>query len=598
MLAPDARAVLLDELHPPLGYQLDAAVATTFTLDLAAALVPPLAFASFQMRSTPDPVAALEAVRACAGRVDVFCQAGQISVPAQASDLMAFLEPMVHEVRRPRPGHLFHPKIWALRYISEDDTPQYRLLCLTRNLTQDNSWDAVLRLDGRQYGGPKATNRPLAELVRALPGLAVRQPLPAERTERILQLAEDLRRVEWEHPTDVNNVAFHVFGIAGTRPTPDFNGYRHLVVSPFVNDRGLDVVAPAASPDVAVVSRVEDLERLAPDTVESIQPYVISAIAGLDDDSADGAGLAATQGVLNGLHAKLYVAERNRRAHVFIGSANATDAAFSGNVEILVELVGGASRLGVETFLGPDAPFRSLLEEYDAAGGAPEDPADEALRTLEDILRDLAAIPHTVTVTAAESSYHLHATTSRPLPIPDGYTVTVELLTRFGDAHHAAGGSPLDATYGNVPLPDITPFLAVRATSADGLLRGTVIRAELVNDPHGRLDEVLARQVDAPEKFLRFLTLLLGLGNPHLLAALAGTGDGSHGAARIAPGPGVFELVLRALADHPDAVADVDQLVQRLTCTQQGRAVLPTGFDSLWPVVMKAYRRLTKAGTR
>src|SRR5947207_15373245 len=118
MLAPDARAVLLQQLRAPVGYRLDAAVATTFTLDLAAALVPPLAFATFELNNTPDPIAVMEAVRACTERVDLFCQAGQITVPGQASDLMAFLEPMVHEVRRPRPGHLFHPKLWLLRYTS------------------------------------------------------------------------------------------------------------------------------------------------------------------------------------------------------------------------------------------------------------------------------------------------------------------------------------------------------------------------------------------------------------------------------------------------------------------------------------------------
>jgi hypothetical protein len=121
MLAPDARVILLDQLRPPVGYTLDAAVATTFTLDLSAALVPPLAFASFELSGTPDPVAALEAVRSCTDRVDIFCQAGQITVPSQASDLMAFLEPMVHEVRRPRPGHLFHPKLWLLRYRADGE---------------------------------------------------------------------------------------------------------------------------------------------------------------------------------------------------------------------------------------------------------------------------------------------------------------------------------------------------------------------------------------------------------------------------------------------------------------------------------------------
>ena len=120
MLAPDSRALLLESLRPPLGHRLDAAVATTFTLDFTAALVAPLAFAAHEVRASTDPMAILEAVRSSADRVDVFCQAGQVSVPLQPSDLMAFLEPMIHRVRRPRPGYLFHPKVWVLRYASPE----------------------------------------------------------------------------------------------------------------------------------------------------------------------------------------------------------------------------------------------------------------------------------------------------------------------------------------------------------------------------------------------------------------------------------------------------------------------------------------------
>lgn len=596
MLAPDARAVLLDQLRPPAGFTLDAAVATTFTLDLTAALVPPLAFASFELRGTPDPVAALEAVRSCADRVDLFCQAGQISVPSQASDLVAFLEPMVHEVRRPRAGHLFHPKLWVLRYRSDDDPPQFRLLCLTRNLTREHSWDAVLRLDGRLTGGPKSGNRPLADLIRALPGLTT-TPVADERSERIAGLAEDLRRIAWDYPDDVNEIRFHVYGVRGVASGADFDGYRHLVIAPFLNENGIAKVAPNSS-DAAVVSRVEDLDRLSPETAARITPYIVSSIAGLDEP--DGTESLEDRQILAGLHAKIYVVERNRRAHVFVGSANATDAAFGGNVEVLVELVGGATKLGVDTFLDDDAPFRSMLEPYSTGGGAEPDPLEEGQRALDDLLRDLATIPHTVTVTDSGPGVHtLTATTDKPLPIPDGYRVTLELLSRPGDAHRLTGGEPTTAAFAGVPLADVTPFLVVRATSLEGLQGGTVIRGVLVNDPAGRLDEVLARQVDTPEKFLRFLALLLGLGNPHLLALLAGDdGAAGGGYARIGMGPGVFELVMRALADRPDDLTDLDRLVSRLQATEAGRKVLPEGFDQLWPVVIEAQRRLQEADGR
>ncbi|GII25700.1 phospholipase D family protein [Planosporangium mesophilum] len=587
MLAPDSRAVLLEQLRPPLGYRLDRAVATTFTLDLTAALIPPLAFAAFEVRSTPDPVAVMEAVRSCTDRVDVFCQAGQITVPQRASDLMAFLEPMVHEVRRPRPGYLFHPKLWLLRYVSDTDTA-YRLLCLSRNLTNDHSWDAVLRLDGERTNRPAALNRPLADLVRALPTMA-RSPLPAERRQRLADFAEDIRRIEWERPNDVREIAFHVLGLAGNRSNPDFSGYRHLVVAPFCNDQGLDRVAP--SNDVTVVSRVEDLDRLAPSTASRIDAHVVSALAGLEEstDPADGSELS----VLSGLHAKLYVVERSRRAHVFLGSANATDAAFGGNVEVLVELVGGATKLGVETFLGEDAPFAQLLEEYAVAGGEPPDPQDEALWALENLVRDLAEIGYAATVEPADGGHRLSVTSDRPLAFPDGYQVSLELLTRPGQACRQEPMNHSQAVFEPITTADITPFVALHVESPQGLRRGTVIRAVLVGDPAGRLDEVLARQVDSTEKFLRFLALLLGLSQAAVPLELAGV-EGAGGDGRFSTGSGIFEMVVRALADQPQALADLDRLVARLRSSEAGRDVLPEGFEQLWDVIVAAHRRLPK----
>jgi len=588
MLDPDIRVVLLEQLRPPVGYTLDAAVATTFTLDLSAALIPPLAFATFGMSTTPDPVAALEAVRSCADRIDIFAQAGELIVPRQPSDLMTFLEPMVHEVRRPRPGHLFHPKVWLLRYQSPEAEPSYRLLCLTRNLTNDHSWDLALRLDGAESGKRLAVNQPLVKFVRALPGLST-TPLPPHRLERVTQLAQDAYRVEWELPGDAWELQFRVLGIRGIKPDIDFSGYRHLVIAPFLTDSGLKVVAPGSS-GIRVVSRPEALDQLAPDTVSVLDPFVVSGVAGLADDPAS-PGLGTEQ-ILAGLHAKLYIWERRRAAHVLLGSANATQAAFGGNVEFLVELTGSTATLGVEAFLGADAPFRAMLEAYSTVGGQPPDPDDEARRRLEELLWDIASVPPQVAVTAATAEeYALDVTTEKPLPIPEGYRVTIELLTRPGETQ-VVDAAPLDARFERVPLADITPFLVVRATAPAGLQGGTVIRGVLKNDPAGRLDVVLARQVNTPEKFLRFLVLLLGLGNPNLLAMLAGSDSAASGYVRAATAPGVLEMILRALADHPQALHDLDRLVQRLQATENGRMVLPEGFGDLWTVVRETLGKL------
>lgn len=591
MLPPDHRHVLLDLLRPPGGYELDRAVATTFTLDLETALVLPLAFASFRLATTNDPIALMEAVRSSASRVDVFCQAGQMTVPKTANGLFAFLEPMVHEVRRPRPGHLFHPKVWYLRYVAQDNVPKVRLLVLTRNLTDDSSWDIGLRLDGEEDGAPKARNRPLAELLRALPGLAVDDP-DADRIRGIIALAESARRVTWDLPEHVTEQPyFWVFGLPGPSPRPDFSGYRQLAVAPFLNEGGLNVVVPTPRPRVTVVSRVEDLDRLPKAAIADLaDTRIVSAAADLDNPDVDGADLVDRERLV-GLHAKLYVTERNRRAYLFVGSANATDAAFGGNIEILVELTGGATKLGVDQLLNNETGFGVILEEYTPTGDVASDPEEEAAWTLRQALQSLAERPWTATVRADGDRYH-ERVEAGGLALPASVTATVGLLTLPGSAFALAGRAVNDEL-GPVALDEVTPFIVVTASiplqRGKTLRRSSVIRCRLVNDPAGRLDEVLAKQVDTPEKFLHFLLLLLGLTDVQIAVGGRENGAEPGGAWSFGRGSnGVFELLARAIGDQPEALDTLQSLVPRLRASNKGKQALPRGFDELWAVIEAA----------
>src|SRR6266511_3695603 len=305
MLAPDGRTILLDALGPPPGYRLGRAVATTFTLELSAALVVPLAFATSQVGDSKDPIAVMEAVRSCA-------------------DLVAFVEPMVHEVRRPRPGHLFHPKLWFLRFEAPDQVERFRLLTLTRNLTLDRGWDLLLRLDA-QTRRRNRNNDQLVALLESLPAMAT-AALPAQRTEAVRNLADQLRYVQWEHPDDVSEVRFWIYGI-GRRTRADFSGYRHLVVSPFLTESGLDLVlADALTDNITIVSRSEELDRLPAAPVGEASVYALDPLVGYSDPAeADriGPGTAeqpphddsisaeSSPPGLRDLHAKLIVAERS-----------------------------------------------------------------------------------------------------------------------------------------------------------------------------------------------------------------------------------------------------------------------------------------------
>ena len=180
MLEPDGRSLLLDSLRAPEGYELDYAVATTFTLRLDTPLSVPLSFLPRRLADSGDPIALMEAVRSTADRIDVFHQAGMVSMPPSRSPIFSFLEPVLHAVRRPRAGHLFHPKLWLLRYTSEGSGDTWmRLLVPSRNLTSDRSWDLCLQLDGWIGSRVNTQNKPLVELIRALPGMSL-TPLDQE----------------------------------------------------------------------------------------------------------------------------------------------------------------------------------------------------------------------------------------------------------------------------------------------------------------------------------------------------------------------------------------------------------------------------------
>ncbi|HUY07884.1 MAG TPA: phospholipase D family protein [Candidatus Dormibacteraeota bacterium] len=604
MLSPDDRTLLVDLLAPPdAGFRLERAVATTFTLHLTALLPIPLGLAGADLSSSTDPLSILQAIRNYSDRIDIFCQAGHVSVPSQHNDLFAFLEPMVHQVKAPSPGHLFHPKLWVLRFANDDREERYRLVCGSRNLTHDRAWDVVISLEGRRTPRPHAVNRPIADL---LTSLAARVPagVAADRRGAIAELAKGVRFVEWERPDNVipgrDWLAFHLFG-PSRAAAPNMQGYRRLVVSPFLNDTGLDAAWPDGAGVCVLLSRGEELNALGDHLRDSLEQNadlrVLDETAAIPNPDSDEAGLRWS---LSGLHAKLYIVERNKEAHVFLGSANATDAAWGGNDELLVEIVGRVGTYGVEATLGESTGFGRILLPHTLGDAVTETAEDELRRTFENALRELSALTYTATVEGEREHPLLWVRSDEPLraagSLPRETELTVELLTITGQRHRLALGVRLDQRWQLSEVEEITPFLVMRLASGKGAARvevSSVVLARLVGDPADRLDRVLARRIGNTSEFLRFILLLLQLAGREGWFP-EGQGAGAFGAFGRweGGGSGVLEAVLIALASSPATIDDIDRLVKQISATEQGRRVLPDGWDAFWLSVVGARSRL------
>jgi hypothetical protein len=614
MLDPQDRVVLMEALSPPEGFALDEGIATTYSLDLITLLSAPLAFTLFeweddQGQPTSNPVLLLEALRRHIGRLTIFCQAGRISVPPRPNPLFGYLEDCVVEVKAAREHGVFHPKVWVLRFVNpESGAVFYRLLCLSRNLTDDRSWDLSLVLEGPLVDRRKAfaRNHPLGDFVAALPDLAMRSVSDPVR-QRANRIAEELRRVDFAAnlPDDFEDVAFHPLGIEGHRawPLPEMWD-RGLIVSPFVDDETAEWLARDTTGSV-LVSRAEELDRLERDSLKEYERvFVLTPNVEGELEPGD-TPVELDPDRPQGLHAKFFLCEIGRTCHLFVGSANATTAAFERNVEFLVELVGKRTRLGVDQFLYSgegQASLQSLLVPYEPPATPVDDSAQRALEDLLDGVRTAMALAgwelHAEPGSAGRWHLRVARPSGSPVAIPDGVKVRVWPVTLEESEARPVQPDTFAVRFAESGVGSLTSFLACEVSAVHQGRSASirfVLNLPLVGAPSGRREAILRIVLDDPQKVLRFLQFLLHQEDPDPAMDM---GDGStvSGAGSHASEEGfvLLESLLRALAHEPRRLDEVASLLKDLGDDEDGRARIPAGLLNVWPAIWAAREALRK----
>jgi hypothetical protein len=595
VLSTDNRLLLSEVIAPPEDHELDVLVITTYSLQLTALLAVPLAltFADWEDADggpTSDPIVALEAVRRYADRVTVFCQAGETAASGQAPIVASWLEDAVTPVKAPGDG-VFHPKVWIARYRDAGRTVRYRLLCASRNLTFDRSWDTVVVLDGEPTprSGRSAGSEPLADFVRALPSLAV-SGMPRKRASVVRDLSEELRRVRFTVPDGFNDIRFRPLGISGYNDDP-FAARRitrWLVVSPFLSARRLTSFTPERTDNV-LISRAEEISMISSRHLTGFDRVcALDDVTATDDTDSGDAGL-------RGLHAKVYIAEAGYDATVWIGSANATTAGFGRNVEFLLELSGRRSQCGIDAVLGspedPTALAALLIDVGSQDPPADRDPADLLEAELDQLARYIAERRFTASISGGSGRFAVDLV-ARPAPVigVDTY-VRCWPLTEPRERHSQPirPGPKLFARFDELELESITAFFAIEVElSRDGIsaTKGFAIRAELIGLPSGRREAITRSLLRDPDQVMRLLRMLLAF-DPD--AANHGAGEpmpGRGGAPWLIGESSLLEALLRALADSPRRIDVVASLIDDLK--DAAPEVLPPGFLEIWEPIRAA----------
>jgi hypothetical protein len=589
----------MELLRPPVGYKLDIAVGTTYSLDLISALMLPLSFAFFDWQHADgglvaDPLALMEALRRYGDRFTIFCQSGQMKLPSKYPPLVTFLEPCVYDVEPPDQEGVFHPKVWAMRFVGDDDAVRYRVLCLSRNLTFDRCWDTVVALDGdlTDRSNAFAANHPLGDLIEALPGMALRA-VPRLRRQAIGKIADELRRVRFNWPAgfDANECRFWAGGLDGQTLSPfGRRKDKAVIVSPFVADTFLADFLDEVG-ETHLVSRPESLQCIPQKTLQRCKS--VSFLAPAVCDESDDVAPESKGEILDGLHAKLFVFDRGWDASVFSGSFNATHHAFAHNVEFMVELVGKRSQFGVDEFLRQvkgETSFSDLLQRYDP--NVPEVPVDSAERELDNLIQAVkravgAARPRLIVTSGAEENlFDLRLEWGRAPRWPQG---SFELRA-WPITQHAERGQVFNTPiiFPRLSHEGLTPLIAFSIAAKVGAVdRCPVFVMNLPVDgaPEDRQDRIVRSLLENRDKLLRYILFLLASGNEGAAASsdlgrmLEST---ETGVGYTRQSPYVLETMLRALHRSPGQLERVASLLEVLRKQPGSSELLSNDFQQIW----------------
>lgn len=587
MLDPDDRSIYTDALTPPAGMVFEKGIAATYSLDISTLMTIPiqlcLAGTGRQKELLADGITLLDSLRRTVSNLCVFCERGRIAVPGEKHFLYSMLEQVIVEALAPA-GGAFHPKFWLLKYIDPKDSTDsvYRLMILSRNITQDRSWDVATTIDGRRIDSSVESNAKLMRFLKAFPGMAVGSA--SERTSKIVEeLSSELEYVEWKLPDGFYDIRFHVPGTADGNWMPE-DSASMVVVSPFLADETLRQLAQTTREPLALVSRSEEMALVSPEVLALFKKNLVLHEAA---EQEEGEEVEATE---IGLHAKLYIFKEWHNTHVVLGSANATVPALlnGSNIELLVELIGKSSSVGrPEDFLSSEAGIGEVIVDFDPEmypAGSDENGLDER-RKIDYLRKFLVKSGLSISCMDLEGSYRMELVSDRSIAVHEGIEVRVWPITVDQQKAYLFNGLNEGEKFilPEVDVASITGFIAFELKLQD-ICERFVLNLPITGVPEERESAILKTVIENREGFIRYLRMLLS-GIHDAGTDIAGGLFGS-GWFRRATGSedALLEHLVLALSRDPGKLNTISNLIEELRQDEKCEDIFPEGFLEMWSV--------------
>lgn len=568
-------------LIPPVGYKTTFAVGTSYSLDLETLISVSIALGlneDIDSKLSDSPIYLLEALRKVSDKMLIFCEAGQIKAPVTQNKLFPFLENSVVTVNAKK-DRSFHPKIWIVKYENDSSEDIYRVLVLSRNLTFDRSWDVAVCLEGRERSQRLKKNEALSDFISYLHGkMDARNERMNPKKKAIKKLIEEIMNVKF----DLNDKKFDDFefiplGINegyNKDYTGLFNTYHELfIISPFLSKgimnelRGLQL----SNPDKTLITRKSELCKLSTDFLTDFDTYT------LKDDVIDGEDRLSSEGDIRkqDIHAKVYLSTKGSDSELFLGSANASENAFNGNIEFMLSLTSKRGRLNVADL------------KHDIFGEDDKMNPFEYVKPMKYEIDDIDTVEEDL-----QKAIKTFCKAKLSARIEDGYsvTITVENLKTETDLYI----SPLLITreekvsntviFDDLTLMQLSEFYVITARSGDRSLK-RVLKIRTEGIPEDRDSSIFNSIVGSKEGFIQYISFLLG--DDYLISFVEDNMKKGNQYQFLSNGvdiPVIYEKMLKVAATNPQKLREIRKVIEMIT----DKSIIPEGFDELYNTFEKA----------
>jgi hypothetical protein len=585
-------------LKAPEGYEFDHAVTTSYSLDLEAILLVPIALFysadfDFDLNKTRDDL--IEALTKASERITIFCQRGKIRVPQPYNKLIAFWEKGIHQIQMPKYNQSFHPKIWLIRYVplNKKNPVFYRFICTSRNLTFSRDWDIAISSEGTVDKKLSGENNSILDMLKYLDSYH-KNKIPKT-------FFKEISKIRFDFPKNFSGITFHPIGISDQYANPVTAQAaiqdERLVVSPFLKTETIQHLSQKAKRLMLFSSEFE-LSQLAPALLDQIEyKYRFSPFV---EDAEKMSTLSESHEIpMNqNLHAKLFIDRKGKNSSWFLGSANATQPASKGNIEFMVELKTTSKNLSPakiqEQFLSTVDGGIALFEPY--TGSTSHVPDNEIIleQQLRKLTHEISAIQFTgeaientnqrfdLIIQVPESSIQLPAgITARIRPLPEKNRAAVSL---------SLGQAEIIQEFQDYADVDLSHYIVIE------LWKNTTLRESFVLDmkielSDSRLNKIFSSIINCKKRFLNYLFFLMSGETPdvhenELEEKLATKGLNMGTDSKFFADTPLYEKLLYTASRQKSKLLDINKLVTKIKSEkdENGDEIVSDEFLKMWKV--------------